>query len=703
MSWFSNSFTTSFRSTEAHQNDSDGDEEDEHTHGKGVKEDLSELTRTFSRQLWGVASFLAPPPPPPQDKQNNSSSNDGDDEASMIPAKLQNESSDDGHYEASTASHRHHSHIAASMASPSIADGDDEASMSHPKPGCHRLITEEGAASSADEEPSLHRSHIEQGNRRLLTEEMELSEELVDVDFEVFMDETPEGPAGTLKGQDLNQIERVKLPESSSHLLQHQSLDLSGQNAAHSLTGISRDLAELKGSVASSFSKILRVVREEAGQEETYKSHKDDSDEEEEIANDPTGSTHARKLQGINMFFRPLFSNILHDDGVKNRVDASSDNDEEEPYDDGPGQDETSSHARVFKLQDTFIDGFKGISEFASSLISVSLNSDDKEEAWERERNSKVVGITEEVLAFARNISTHPETWLDFPLFAYANDDDEFEMSVAQKDHVQALELAIPRLAVLRTELCPDCMSEGSFWKIYFVLLHSRLRKVDAVILSTPKIMEARVRLLQKLQEGEEQEIRTERREFSTSKGKDALGMASSISLQQSASEVHANDFGQLEDVETDSAEEVQNKSVLVNTVKLATSTYKGEETDADQRLHEEPLPHVHSATLGLTNEEDVSFSDLEEDNEPTSRIVERSDSTQSFGWVQLSKNQSEEDFEGLRASEKAELQGYRHGDVGSRELFGNSSAQPSRKHDQSESSDWSTVEEDDVASADFM
>ena len=26
------------------------------------------------------------------------------------------------------------------------------------------------------------------------------------------------------------------------------------------------------------------------------------------------------------------------------------------------------------------------------------------------------VGVTEEVLAFARNISMHPETWLDFPL-----------------------------------------------------------------------------------------------------------------------------------------------------------------------------------------------------------------------------------------------------------------------------------------------
>ena len=29
---------------------------------RGVKEDISELTKTFRSQLWGVASFLAPPP-----------------------------------------------------------------------------------------------------------------------------------------------------------------------------------------------------------------------------------------------------------------------------------------------------------------------------------------------------------------------------------------------------------------------------------------------------------------------------------------------------------------------------------------------------------------------------------------------------------------------------------------------------------------
>jgi hypothetical protein len=38
---------------------------------------------------------------------------------------------------------------------------------------------------------------------------------------------------------------------------------------------------------------------------------------------------------------------------------------------------------------------------------------DGDDDDWELEG---AVGITDEVLAFARNIAMHPETWLDFPL-----------------------------------------------------------------------------------------------------------------------------------------------------------------------------------------------------------------------------------------------------------------------------------------------
>ncbi|CAI0393450.1 unnamed protein product [Linum tenue] len=40
------------------------------------------------------------------------------------------------------------------------------------------------------------------------------------------------------------------------------------------------------------------------------------------------------------------------------------------------------------------------------------LETEEYDDDWA----AKVVGITDEVLAFARNIAMHPETWLDFPL-----------------------------------------------------------------------------------------------------------------------------------------------------------------------------------------------------------------------------------------------------------------------------------------------
>ena len=62
-------------------------------------------------------------------------------------------------------------------------------------------------------------------------------------------------------------------------------------------------------------------------------------------------------------------------------------------------------------------------------------------------------------------------------------------MTDAQQDHALAVESLAPELADLRIELCPSHMSEGYFWKIYFVLLHPKLRKDDAEILSTAQVI----------------------------------------------------------------------------------------------------------------------------------------------------------------------------------------------------------------------
>lgn len=80
MSWLARSIATSLRLDDgdndntnsddfaekvaAGETDSDRSDDDEQR-GGGMKEDFSELKQTLTRQIWGVASFLAPPPPPP--------------------------------------------------------------------------------------------------------------------------------------------------------------------------------------------------------------------------------------------------------------------------------------------------------------------------------------------------------------------------------------------------------------------------------------------------------------------------------------------------------------------------------------------------------------------------------------------------------------------------------------------------------------
>lgn len=64
----------------------------------------------------------------------------------------------------------------------------------------------------------------------------------------------------------------------------------------------------------------------------------------------------------------------------------------------------------------------------------------------------------------------------------------DFELSDAQQEHALAVERLAPRLAALRMEFCPGHMSESYFWKIYFVLLHPRLNKHDAELLTTPQV-----------------------------------------------------------------------------------------------------------------------------------------------------------------------------------------------------------------------
>ncbi|XP_058218764.1 uncharacterized protein LOC131329575 [Rhododendron vialii] len=259
----------------------------------------------------------------------------------------------------------------------------------------------------------------------------------------------------------------------------------------------------------------------------------------------------------------------------------------------------------------------------------------------------EAAGVTEEVLAFAMNIAHHPETWLDFPM-EEEDDVDDLEMSNAQHEHVLAIQRLAPRLAALRIELCPAHMSDSYFWKVYFVLLHSRLHKHDAELLSTPQIVAARAMWMQELQK------RTKTETGGTSCAKESANRwnnrweepfddppfddtSGNMSVRTFAFEPATYSVTTEFETEKNPAasteirivdksfieEEPVIKTRDVDLVagpsfKVPIQNYDDEDEDDDWLKEDSELDGYSGTATFFGNDEDVSFSDLEEDDDCT-------------------------------------------------------------------------------------
>ncbi|KAL8472873.1 hypothetical protein ACS0TY_029915 [Phlomoides rotata] len=325
------------------------------------------------------------------------------------------------------------------------------------------------------------------------------------------------------------------------------------------------------------------------------------------------------------------------------------------------------------------------ITKLASNFLQ--LESDDENEEMEKKEDVQslgkgVIGVTEEVVAFARDVAMHPETWLDFPLPDNDEDDVDFNMSDAQQEHALAVERLAPRLAALRIDLCPGYMSESSFWKIYFVLLHPRLDKEDAVLLSTPQIMEARAMLAQesKNRNMPKLESLSAKKSFEAEDNviphnEEPLPVPSPVHLENVSEKASVLDIGTTTAPSTSEVEkppvdknedQIVDKSVIEKDIrqtqdqdlKSGSPNVFGEkdedededDDDADDWLKEEETTEIGGAvgkTIPIENEDDVSFSDLEEEDDgdvPTSfRKSNYSSDKDSRDWVQLGKSSSKD------------------------------------------------------------
>lgn len=260
--------------------------------------------------------------------------------------------------------------------------------------------------------------------------------------------------------------------------------------------------------------------------------------------------------------------------------------------------------------------------EDVGSDVSNSIREDLIEEM---EKEKEIVGVTEEVLGFAMNIAHHPETWLDFPL-SEDEDSDDFEMSDTQWNHATLVEQLVPRLAALRIEFCPVHMSESYFWKVYFVLLHPRLNKHDADLLSTPQIVAARTMWMKELHmqtkpEPEYFEGNTPR--TVDSREDNNTSASDSPSANMSERKQHAFEPTTYQTVtETrppvSAKEEVStNGASDQRVIPSYTKPIADFSDDEDNWIHDnsEELDGYEGPHVPVGTDEDISFSDLEDDD----------------------------------------------------------------------------------------
>ncbi|CAN8278481.1 unnamed protein product [Cochlearia groenlandica] len=284
--------------------------------------------------------------------------------------------------------------------------------------------------------------------------------------------------------------------------------------------------------------------------------------------------------------------------------------------------------------------------KIASNFLQLGSEGNDRDVAGD------AIGVTEEVIGFARDLSLHPETWLDFPFPDEEDDFDDFEMTDAQYEHALAVERLASSLGALRIELCPAYMSENCFWRIYFVLVHPKFSKHDALILSTSQVLEARALLSHEL-------IHKRNKATVTAPESSDTGAASanveplslptnpssetkpelvktisveaihSIETSEFETEKHTVDSKEIQIVDKPVIEErpapvhhdkppVQ--SPVTGSSPKAIDVQVEDDDDADDWLKDEDNAGTVSSTTAIKHvvdeDEDVSFSDLEEDDD---------------------------------------------------------------------------------------
>ncbi|XP_010532472.1 PREDICTED: uncharacterized protein LOC104808488, partial [Tarenaya hassleriana] len=285
------------------------------------------------------------------------------------------------------------------------------------------------------------------------------------------------------------------------------------------------------------------------------------------------GQTIGRQLRGVAAFLAPPPSQS----SSAVAVDVDVEEEEEEYCRRRTTSDSSAQQALVGIRNDLAEIGgnFKSGLSRLSNLLQFPSNLDERgsegaEFESEDDEFDKVPGISEEVVDFAKEISTKPGCWTDFPLSI----DNDFELSEAQRAHVSAIEHLVPGLTDVKNEVS-RCVDDEQFWLIYFILMMPRVNGHDLELLATSKVIATRDRLLLKLQQKRE------------------AGSMDSSGDHEAYEEARSR--------KTENVDEIVDKAETLNI--------------GHREKSEEPSEGTDRISGSGEGEEDISFSDLEVDD----------------------------------------------------------------------------------------
>ncbi|KAJ8450671.1 hypothetical protein Cgig2_021143 [Carnegiea gigantea] len=377
------------------------------------------------------------------------------------------------------------------------------------------------------------------------------------------------------------------------------------------------------------------------------------------------GETIGRQLRGVAAFLAPPPADDSAGDGTSQKLAGI--------------RNDLAEIGGSFKTSLSLLSSNRAVSEIsklASNLLQLNeeteLGDDDRPKNdnggdgdgdYEGEDEYEGAGITDEVIEFAAKISNRPELWTDFPL-AF---EQEFDLSDAQSEHVSIIEQLVPSLADLRSRLISD------------------------MNLPPVQIVEARETLLRMLRSKNETEVNSQNpqsdddsnvdskveEEMEKSQSLETVTMSENSAASRST-EINESDAPKnlvvgpdnQSDPKAGGAEQVLggNPDVLV---------VKEEHENTEIWLKEPRTTRSSSAPKRFQSEDDVSFSDLEDDDTDLpnrrARSTRASSPEGSSEWVQLNKGA------GIRGSQS-------RGQLSSRD----------RDSEGEESSDWLTVDDFD-------